>query len=245
MADGRGITVRTVRDAGALSLVLLALLLPAAASAEVYKFVDPDGRVTYTDTRHQPAWMKLVKTWKGWALPRTSTAALKSGRKQFTDTIASAAREQGLPEALVHAVVSAESAYRPDAVSRAGAVGLMQLMPETAKRYGVTDRTDPEQNVRGGTRYLRDLLEMFDNDTTLAIAAYNAGEGAVQKYGNTIPPYAETQEYVRRVKAYYAQFSGEQGTASAKPAPAADTAATAQEPPGGKRRPVAVIEWSR
>jgi soluble lytic murein transglycosylase-like protein len=104
---------------------------------------------------------------------------------------------------LLHAVIRVESAYNPSAVSSAGAVGLMQLMPGTAQRYGVVDRTDPVQNIEGGARYLRDLMAMFGSDLTLAIAAYNAGENAVIKYNNSIPPYPETQNYVRQVLSLY------------------------------------------
>ena len=92
-----------------------------------------------------------------------------------------------------------ESAYQPDAVSRAGAVGLMQLMPETARRYGVVDSTDPSQNIAGGTAYLRDLHEQFRGDLQLVLAAYNAGEEAVERFGRRIPSYDETQAYVARV----------------------------------------------
>ena len=106
-------------------------------------------------------------------------------------------------------MVRAESAYRSDAVSSKGAVGLMQLMPGTAERYGVTDRRDPAQNLRGGTEYLRDLLQMFDNDLQLALAAYNAGENAVIKYGNQIPPYNETQNYVRKVIRFYQKMDSD------------------------------------
>lgn len=103
-----------------------------------------------------------------------------------------------IPE-LIHAVIEAESAYNPKAISHAGAVGLMQLMPATAERFGVTDRTNPTQNIDGGVRYLRFLLDYFDNDLKLAIAGYNAGEGAVLKYGRKIPPYRETRNYVAKV----------------------------------------------
>ncbi|MEE9552534.1 MAG: lytic transglycosylase domain-containing protein, partial [Gammaproteobacteria bacterium] len=105
-----------------------------------------------------------------------------------------------------HAVITAESAYDPRAVSRAGAVGLMQLMPATAKRYGVKNRLNPRENIYGGTRYLRDLLIMFDNNLLLALAAYNAGENAVKNHGNRIPPYKETQTYVRKVINYYKKY---------------------------------------
>ena len=106
---------------------------------------------------------------------------------------------------LLHAVVRAESAYDPDAVSSAGAVGLMQLMPDTARRYGVSDRRDPDANVLAGASYLRDLIAEFEQDLELALAAYNAGENAVRSYGNRIPPYPETQGYVRKVLRYYAE----------------------------------------
>ena len=93
-----------------------------------------------------------------------------------------------------------------DAVSRAGAIGMMQLMPETAKRYGVNNRRDVKENIDGGSRYLSDLLIMFNNNIRLALAAYNAGENAVKKYKNEIPPYKETQDYVRKVLKYYKKY---------------------------------------
>jgi soluble lytic murein transglycosylase-like protein len=116
------------------------------------------------------------------------------------------ARIYGVESALLHAVISVESRYRPAAISRAGAIGLMQLMPETAKRYGVVDPLDPMQNVRGGARYLRYLLKKYHNDRNLALAAYNAGEASVAKYGNQIPPYPETTDYVPRVMEYYRRY---------------------------------------
>ncbi len=105
-------------------------------------------------------------------------------------------------------------AYDHNAVSRAGAVGLMQLMPATARRYGVADRRDPSANIIGGTRYLRDLLEDFDRNLQLALAGYNAGENAVKKYGYQIPPFPETRDYVRKVlKLYSQEISGVSGGA--------------------------------
>jgi soluble lytic murein transglycosylase-like protein len=112
-----------------------------------------------------------------------------------------AARRYGLPPAFVHSVVAAESAYQPQAVSPKGAIGLMQLMPATAQAYNANPR-DPAQNVDAGTAYLRDLLVKYGGDPSRALAAYNAGAGAVDKY-NGIPPYAETQNYVQRVLARY------------------------------------------
>jgi soluble lytic murein transglycosylase-like protein len=124
----------------------------------------------------------------------------------YNRMVAVAARTHGLDVALLHAVISVESRYNHKAVSRAGAVGLMQLMPAIAKRYGVSDSFDPEQNINGGARYLRDLIKLFKGNVSLALAAYNAGEYAVIKNGNRIPPYPETRNYVPRVMDYYRQY---------------------------------------
>ena len=115
------------------------------------------------------------------------------------------AEEQGLRPGFVHAVIRAESNYNPFAVSSKGAQGLMQLMPETARRFGVENTFDPVENVQGGVRYLRHLLELY-GDAGLSLAAYNAGEGAVDRYGG-VPPYRETQQFVRRVNSFYRAFT--------------------------------------
>ncbi|MCF7222370.1 lytic transglycosylase domain-containing protein [Marilutibacter chinensis] len=116
----------------------------------------------------------------------------------YSDEIAAAALRYGVEEAVVRAVIHAESAYNPRAISRAGAQGLMQLMPATARRFGVSDAFDATQNISGGVQYLAWLLKRFNGDLTLAAAGYNAGEGAVDRYKG-VPPYAETQRYVQRV----------------------------------------------
>ena len=126
---------------------------------------------------------------------------------RYAKQIQAAAMAYNVDAGLIRAVISVESGYNPSAVSKGGAVGLMQLMPETAKRYKVTDRHDPAQNIRGGAQYLRDLLRMFNNDLHLTIAAYNAGEQAVMKYRNRIPPYRETLAYVPKVMKFYKQYS--------------------------------------
>ncbi len=120
-----------------------------------------------------------------------------------------AARATGLDSALLHAVISVESKHNPRAKSDKGAVGMMQLMPGTARKYGVVDPYNPRQNIRGGARYLRDLLAQFDGNVKLALAAYNAGERAVARYGNQIPPYPETIDYVPRVLSEYERFRAE------------------------------------
>lgn len=188
----------------AFFLLCLALFtLPFLADADIYKYIDQHGRVHLTDRPDHGGYKRLVKTWKGWEEARIDYRNVARNRKKYEPTIVSAAKAHRLPPALLHAVITAESAYDPEAISSAGAVGLMQLMPATAMRYGVGNRRDPIANVGGGTRYLRDLLDMFDNDVVLALAAYNAGENAVLNHGRQIPPYPETQTYVRRVLKYY------------------------------------------
>jgi soluble lytic murein transglycosylase-like protein len=124
----------------------------------------------------------------------------------YHDLVDQAAKHAKVDARLVHAVIAVESGYNPTAVSRKGAIGLMQLMPETARRYGARNSRDPGQNVRAGAMYLADLLKMFDNDVHLALAAYNAGERAVLRHGSRIPPYRETTAYVPKVLAVYSRL---------------------------------------
>jgi soluble lytic murein transglycosylase-like protein len=119
---------------------------------------------------------------------------------RFADLIREHAGTQGLSEDVVRAVIQIESAFNPRAVSAKGAMGLMQLMPATASEYGVLDPFDPAENIRAGAAYLRRLLDRYDGRLELALAAYNAGPGAVDRYGEQVPPYRETREYVRRIK---------------------------------------------
>ena len=123
--------------------------------------------------------------------PTVDSYILDSGRRNSVDPL------------LLYAIMHQESTFKPRAMSNKGARGLMQLMPGTAVRFGVTSIWDPQQNIEGGTRYMRFLLDKFDGNIQLALAGYNAGEGAVMKYGFRIPPYSETQEYVRRISRRY------------------------------------------
>ena len=127
---------------------------------------------------------------------------------QYKSLIDQTAREFKLDADLLHSIVTVESGYNPQAVSPKGAIGLMQVIPATGERFGITALADPRQNLRAGARYLRFLLSQFNNDLPLVIAAYNAGEGAVQKYRNTIPPYDETRDYVAKVLASYEKRTG-------------------------------------
>lgn len=174
--------------------------------ADVFKYVDPRGQTHFSDRKMHRGYRVIVRTWKGWEF-RKRAGFTPRAAKEFAPLIDRMAKRFHLDSHLVHAVVRAESSYDPEAVSRAGAVGLMQLMPGTAKRFGVRNRRDPADNLRGGMLYLRHLMLLFD-DITLALAAYNAGEGAVARYGNKIPPYKETQTYVQRVLSFYRQNRG-------------------------------------
>lgn len=191
------------------------LLMSPATYADIYKYVDKHGRVTLTDKPTNAKHTRLVKTWKGWVEQKPARKGhsinFAKNLRKFSPTVDYVAQRYKLPRSLLHAVITAESAYNPSAVSRAGAAGLMQLMPETAKRYGVKNRLNPYENIHGGSRYLRDLLAMFNNDLILALAAYNAGENAVKEYGNKIPPYRETQNYVRKVLSYYQRYKKAMG----------------------------------
>ncbi len=186
-------------------MALALALFAASATADIYKYVDNNGVVHFAN---QPlgSGYKLVLRGKG--KPAVDYTASLQNRRRFSLVIDKIARHFRIDRALVHAVVTAESAYDPNALSPAGALGLMQLMPDTAARYGVRNRADPVQNVYAGVRYLRDLIVQFDS-VSLARAAYNAGEQAVIRHGNRIPPYRETRDYVRRVLYYYRKYRAE------------------------------------
>jgi len=133
----------------------------------------------------------------------TSLRNFTTGDSQIDNYIAQSAQNNGLDPLLLYSIMHQESSFKLRATSPKGARGLMQLMPGTAARYGVTNIYDPRQNIEGGARYMRFLLNRFEGDLSLALAGYNAGEGAVDKYGWHVPPYAETQEYVRRISRRY------------------------------------------
>jgi len=182
----------------------------SAARADVYGYVD-GGRVSVIISDTPPADPRYVLYKKDGpdhfnAMPDGPNGAGKAVPKQYSGHILAAAKETKVDAALIHAVISVESGYNPSARSSAGAVGLMQLMPDTARRYGVKNRLDPAQNIQGGARYLRDLQVMFGNNLQLVLAAYNAGEESVLKYGRRIPPYRETAAYVPKVLSYYRKF---------------------------------------
>ncbi|HJU56825.1 MAG TPA: lytic transglycosylase domain-containing protein [Pyrinomonadaceae bacterium] len=140
----------------------------------------------------------------------SSLGVYTTGDAKVDTFIVESGVRNGVDPVLLYAQMHTESAFKRGAVSPKGASGLMQLMPGTARRFGVTNIFDPQQNIEGGARYMRYLLDYFGGDVRLALAGYNAGEGAVMKYGRRIPPYRETQEYVRRISLRYEQIGGGQ-----------------------------------
>jgi soluble lytic murein transglycosylase-like protein len=151
--------------------------------------------------------------------PETSVRtdiAWTTGNKSIDNLIRLNGNRYGVDPYLIYCVIRQESGFRTGATSQVGAMGLMQLMPGTAARYGVTNAYDPAQSIQGGTRYLADLLRLFRGRVDLALAGYNAGEGAVMKYGNRVPPYRETQNYVRTIGTRYAQSGGNGVTLTTK-----------------------------
>ncbi len=184
------------------------LLFSGLVVADIYKYVSHDGRVHFSDSPKHSGYKRIIKSKTTLRKPVTRAfRTLNKNKKKFDPLIKKIATKHKIDPKLLHAIIRAESAYNPNAVSRVGAVGLMQLMPATAKRYGVKNRRNPAQNISGGTRYLKDLLKMFNSNLKLAVAAYNAGENAVIKYRNSIPPYRETRNYVKKVLRFYQQTS--------------------------------------
>ena len=177
------------------------VLLPVAARADTYARIDADGKPQFSS---YPAkgYELFMKSPPG-TLPDGSGDPAWDRDAPYAKLVRAVAQATSVQAELIHAVINVESNYQPAARSPAGAVGLMQLMPDTAKRYSVRNRLDPQQNIDGGARYLRDLMFLFQNNLTLVLAAYNAGENAVAKHGNRIPPFSETRAYVPKVIAQY------------------------------------------
>lgn len=213
--------------ASLMGVVLMCALAPQA-QANIWKYVDENGVTHFTNQPSGKDSLLVIRSDVGaltaaqptepQGLPDAAahrTVAIMHASPSYQavqGSLTAASVSHGVDYDLLKAVVAAESAFNPNAVSHKGAVGLMQLMPATARRYGVQSEpgssissklTDPEINISAGTRYLADLLRLFGGKTELAVAAYNAGEGAVMRAGNRIPNYKETQAYVKKVMAVY------------------------------------------
>jgi soluble lytic murein transglycosylase len=177
-------------------LLILFIFVPlfvgiSPVRADIYRYVDATGTVHFTDT----------PTRGHWALYLKEQPSADAGHSNYLEIIRRHAVSYGLEEALVKAVIKVESDYQPKTVSDKGAQGLMQLIPETARLLNVHNPFDPSENIRGGSEYLRRMLDLFNENLELALAAYNAGPSTVKRYGG-IPPYEETRNYVKRVKRY-------------------------------------------
>jgi soluble lytic murein transglycosylase-like protein len=169
------------------------------ASAQIYSWHDANGNLVLSNRR--PAGSAPLNSYE---VPkaegvRATRLATADRARSFDDLISLHAREQSVRPDLVRAVMQVESAFNPNARSPKGAMGLMQLMPATARQFGVKDPFNPSENVRAGVAYLRELLDRYQNNEELALAAYNAGPGAVDKHGQTVPPYRETRNYVSQI----------------------------------------------
>jgi hypothetical protein len=201
---------------------LVAVLVAVPASAETYRFVESDGTVHLTNTPTDPLYQRMgftSGTERGWLqLPLGDAPASLPDLSPYAREIREAAARYGLDESLIKAVIRVESGFNSRAVSPKGARGLMQLMPGTASMLGVRDSFDPRQNIDGGVRHLRGLIDRFGNDLKLALAAYNAGEQAVVTHRG-VPPYRETRDYVTRILGLFV------------PAPAAAAAAVPEPEP--------------
>jgi hypothetical protein len=190
--------VARLRTLGAAAAVVL--LLEVSAEAQTYRFVDIDGTVHVTNAPTDPRYQRMGAasgTERGWLRLVVPDLA------PYAQEVREAAERHGVPEGLISAVIRVESGFNAQAVSRKGARGLMQLMPGTASMLGVRDSFDPRQNIDGGVRHLRGLIDRFGNDLKLALAAYNAGEQAVLNHRG-IPPYPETRDYVTKVLGLFA-----------------------------------------
>ena len=187
-------------------------------STVTYSYIDASGVRNYSNrrpkgvanvkvTRVEFPIFQIENCYACGAMPGVNFGKLRLNTTAYSAEISSAAAAFGVEEAVVRAIIHAESSYNPGALSRVGAQGLMQLMPATARRFGVTNAFDPAQNIRGGVQYLGWLLKRFNGNLTLAAAGYNAGEGAVDKYKG-VPPYSETQRYVQRVAVLADRYRG-------------------------------------
>ena len=209
-----GLTMTVIAGLGPLALSV------PTAKAEIYQFVGRDGSISLTNVPSDSRYRKVEIE------SRRLHATLSE--RELEPVIRRHSSQQQLHPALIRAVIKAESNFDPRAVSRAGAIGLMQLMPQTAVRLDVRDMYDPDDNVGGGTKYLRQLLDRFHGNLPLALAAYNAGENAVDRY-QALPPFDETRQYVRKVLRYYRTFLVRDGVIMERPVSryaSAETAAT-------------------
>jgi soluble lytic murein transglycosylase-like protein len=195
-----------------------------AEEGKIYKYTEKDGTIVYTnapkgrDKGTASAMSNMPKEAQA-SSAGAQSATLQAKYEPFEEMVLACAQKYKLPAALLKAIMHVESAFEPAAVSPKGAVGLMQLMPETARQLAVENLWEPKANIEAGARYLRILSNLFDGNMLQALAAYNAGPNAVKKYGGQIPPYAETQLYVRKVLLLYFVYQYQSPPLKEKPKP--------------------------
>jgi soluble lytic murein transglycosylase-like protein len=181
-----------------LLTIAAAALLASPAEAQIYAWRDANGTLVLSDRKLDPD-ARTFAVPDSPAIRSTRPVASRAVRERYDPIIQEHAARHSLRPDLVRAVIQVESGFNPRARSPKGAMGLMQLMPETARELGVVDAYDPVDNIRGGTAYLRRLIDRYQGNEELALAAYNAGSGAVDRYGRAVPPFRETRDYVKKV----------------------------------------------
>lgn len=189
--------LRNLRFKWLMAIVLLAAVARPVC-ADIYRYVDEDGVIHFSNVPNHYRYRLYISDGK---------MDYQAYFDRYDKIIRQAARKHGIDSTLIKAVIRAESDFDKHAVSSKGAQGLMQLMPDTAKELEVEDSFDPKENIHAGVRYLKKQLKNFKNDVSLALAAYNAGENAVRRYGHRIPPYKETRTFVDRVLRYWDEFN--------------------------------------
>ena len=184
-----------------LKLAVIGILFTTPLQADIYMYIDPDGVVHFTNvpTSSETDYRLYIKE-------KRKAHHSRYSEKLYDSYIKQAAELNGVAYPLLKAIIKAESDFNPRAVSKKGALGLMQLMPENVKRMNISDPFDPWENINGGARYFREMLDRFQGKLSLSLAAYNAGPTTVERYDYRIPPYRETEDYVEKVLSYYYKY---------------------------------------
>lgn len=191
-----------------LGMLLSLCVISNEARSDIYTFTDVSGTPNFSNVPTDERYVLALREQATFSLQQSRIIG-RDHKQTYKPEIKRAATSHQIDPALLQAVIATESNYKPHAVSRKGALGLMQLMPETALRYGVSDPFNPEQNIQAGAQYLSSLMLRFNNDLPLVLAAYNSGEANVIKYGERIPPFSETRAYVPKVIGLYRKYQRE------------------------------------